>query len=71
MEAGASLTLTVPAHLSANDFHRTVLALAPRAEVSTHVSVYPLSRANEALDDLRHGRFDGAGVLVPDELLAA
>jgi HAD superfamily phosphoserine phosphatase-like hydrolase len=33
MEAGASLTLTLPAHLSANDFHRTVLALAPRVAV--------------------------------------
>src|ERR1700751_1914658 len=33
MEAGASLTLTVPAHLSASDFHRSVLALAPRVAV--------------------------------------
>jgi alcohol dehydrogenase, propanol-preferring len=29
------------------------------------VHVYPLERANEALDDLRHGRFSGAAVLVP------
>jgi propanol-preferring alcohol dehydrogenase len=27
------------------------------------VSVYPLERANEALDDLRHGRFNGAAVI--------
>ena len=33
MEAGASLTLTLPAHLSASDFHRIVLALAPRVAV--------------------------------------
>ncbi len=32
-----------------------------RAETTT----YPLTRANEALDDLRHGRFQGAAVLVP------
>jgi phosphoserine phosphatase len=33
MEAGARLTLTLPAHLSASDFHRAVLALAPRTAV--------------------------------------
>jgi phosphoserine phosphatase len=33
MEAGASLTLTLPARLSTNDFHRAVLALAPRTAV--------------------------------------
>src|ERR1700761_544334 len=33
MEAGASLTLTLPAYLSASDFHGTVLALAPRVAV--------------------------------------
>jgi len=27
--------------------------------------VYPLARANEALADLRAGRFQGAAVLVP------
>ncbi len=47
-----------------------LLELAARAGVRTHVSVYELSRANEALDDLRNGRFTGAGVLVPDALLA-
>jgi propanol-preferring alcohol dehydrogenase len=39
------------------------LALAPRVPVRTEVSVYPLERANEALDDLRHGRFNGAAVI--------
>jgi phosphoserine phosphatase len=33
METGARLTLTLPGHLSAADFHRTVLALAPRIAV--------------------------------------
>jgi propanol-preferring alcohol dehydrogenase len=29
------------------------------------VTTYPLERANEALADLRAGRFHGAAVLVP------
>ena len=33
MEAGARLTTTLPAHLSASDFHRAVLALTPRVAV--------------------------------------
>jgi alcohol dehydrogenase, propanol-preferring len=39
------------------------LALAPQVPVRTHISTYPLERANEALDDLRHGRLVGAAVL--------
>jgi propanol-preferring alcohol dehydrogenase len=46
------------------------LELAPRVPVQTQVTTYPLARANEALDDLRHGRFTGAAVLVVDEQLA-
>ncbi len=42
------------------------LDLAPRVPVNTEVTAYPLARANEALDDLRHGRFTGAAVLVVD-----
>jgi alcohol dehydrogenase, propanol-preferring len=41
------------------------LQLAPRAGVRTTTTVYPLDRANEALADLRAGRFQGAAVLVP------
>ena len=41
------------------------LAIAARAGVRTHVTTYPLERAGDALDDLRAGRFTGAGVLVP------
>ena len=40
-----------------------LLALAPRVPLRTTVTPYPLERANEALDDLRHGRFEGAAVL--------
>ena len=41
------------------------LEIAPRAGVVTHTTPYPLQRANEALADLRAGRFEGAAVLVP------
>jgi len=41
------------------------MEVAPRAGVRTTTTVYPLERANEALADLRAGRFQGAAVLVP------
>ena len=41
------------------------LALAPRVPVVTTVRPYPLAQANEALEDLRGGRLEGAAVLVP------
>ena len=43
---------------------REFLALAPRVPVRTHTVTYALERANEALEDLRHGRLSGAAVLV-------
>ena len=39
--------------------------IAKRAQVRTTTHVYPLTKANEALTDLRNGRFEGAAVLVP------
>ncbi len=39
------------------------LALAPEVPVRTEVSTYPLERANDALEDLRAGRFRGSAVL--------
>lgn len=41
------------------------LAIAPRAGVRTTTHVYRLEDANQALADLRAGRFQGAAVLVP------
>lgn len=41
------------------------LALAKRIGIKTHVTHYPLAEANQALADLRAGRFDGAAVLIP------
>jgi len=41
------------------------LSLAPEIGIVTQTIEYPLQQANQALDDLRHGRFQGAAVLVP------
>ena len=41
------------------------LSIAPKANVKITTTVYPLTRANDALADLRAGRFQGAAVLVP------
>jgi propanol-preferring alcohol dehydrogenase len=43
------------------------LALAPRVPVRSEVHPYPLERVNDALDDLRAGRFTGAAVIVVRE----
>ncbi len=42
------------------------LALAPKVPIQTQIETYPLSAANEALDSLRSGRMQGAGVLIVD-----
>ncbi len=41
------------------------MALAARVPLRLSTHPYPLIRANEALDDLRAGRFGGAAVLLP------
>jgi propanol-preferring alcohol dehydrogenase len=41
------------------------LDIAPKVPVRTHVTTYPLEQAEQALDDLRAGRFDGTAVVVP------
>ena len=41
------------------------LNLAPKMGIVTKTTSYPLNQANQALADLRAGRFDGAAVLVP------
>lgn len=43
------------------DFLRQV----PQMGIVTKTTRYPLRQANQALADLRAGRFDGAAVLVP------
>ena len=41
------------------------LRLAPEIGIVTSTTAYPLQHANQALADLRTGRFDGAAVLIP------
>lgn len=41
------------------------LAIAPQVPVRTHTLPYQLDQANQALDDLRTGRLQGAAVLMP------
>jgi alcohol dehydrogenase, propanol-preferring len=41
------------------------LRLAPQIGLVTQTTRYPLNQANQALADLRAGRFEGAAVLVP------
>ena len=46
------------------------LALAPKVPVHSRLHNYPLEAANDALADLRAGRFTGAAVVVPDHASA-
>ena len=41
------------------------LKLAPLIPVQTQVTTYRLAETNQALDDLREGRFNGAAVILP------
>jgi propanol-preferring alcohol dehydrogenase len=41
------------------------LSLAPKMEIVTKTTRYPLKEANQALADLQAGRFQGAAVLIP------
>jgi propanol-preferring alcohol dehydrogenase len=52
------------ANLTRRDGHE-FLRLAADAGLHADAHRYPLEHANDALDDLRHGRFTGAAVLVP------
>ena len=40
------------------------LALVPQIGIVTKTTLYPLQQANQALADLRAGRFEGAAVLM-------
>jgi propanol-preferring alcohol dehydrogenase len=42
---------------------RDFFALADKIPIQTTVTTYPLEKANEALEDLRAGRFDGSAVI--------
>jgi alcohol dehydrogenase, propanol-preferring len=51
------------ANLTRADGHE-FLALAPKVPIRTSVSTYPLEQAEQALADLRAGRFEGSAVVV-------
>ncbi len=55
-------SLSSVANLTRED-GREFLELAPKVPVRTEVTEFPLERANEALDDIRSGRLEGAAVL--------
>ncbi len=57
-------TLRSVANLTRRDAEE-FLALAPKVPVRTATRAYPLEAANQALDDLRAGRIEGAAVLLP------
>jgi propanol-preferring alcohol dehydrogenase len=56
-------TLCSVANLTRRDGEE-FLALAPRVPVRTKIQTFPLTEANEALAQLRHGKLQGAAVLV-------
>lgn len=63
-------TLRSVANLTRRDGHE-LLALAPVVGLRPHVVPYRLEDANQALDDLRAGRFDGTAVIVMRSGIAA
>jgi alcohol dehydrogenase, propanol-preferring len=56
-------TIRSVANLTREDGHE-FLALAREIPVLTTVTTYPLAEAEQALSDLRDGRFEGSAVLV-------
>ena len=52
------------ANLTREDGHE-FLALSARVPVRTTITTYALDQAEQALSDLRAGRFEGSAVIVP------
>jgi propanol-preferring alcohol dehydrogenase len=52
------------ANLTRQDGHEW-MALARDANIRTSITKYPLQEAEQALADLRAGRFEGTAVLIP------
>jgi propanol-preferring alcohol dehydrogenase len=52
------------ANLTRND-GQEFLAIAPKVPIKTTITTYELERAEDALGDLRAGRFEGTAVIVP------
>lgn len=58
-------TIRSVANLTRRDGHE-FLALAAQIPIRTTITTYPLEQAEDALADLRAGRFEGTAVIVPD-----
>jgi NAD+-dependent secondary alcohol dehydrogenase Adh1 len=43
-----------------------LMTLAAEGQVKLHTQTYPLTAANDAMDDLDHGRLQGRGILIPE-----
>ena len=43
-----------------------LIALVAKGEVTSHNHTYPLGSVNEVLNDLKEGRLQGRGILVPE-----
>jgi propanol-preferring alcohol dehydrogenase len=52
------------ANLTRKDGHE-FLAIAPKVPIKTTITTYELERAEDALADLRAGRFEGTAVIIP------
>jgi alcohol dehydrogenase, propanol-preferring len=57
-------TIRSVANLTRQDGHE-FLALAPKVPIRTSITSYRLDQAEQALADLRAGRFEGAAVVIP------
>jgi propanol-preferring alcohol dehydrogenase len=57
-------TIRSVANLTRRDGHE-FLALAPKVPIRTSITTYPLDQAEQALADLRAGRFEGTAVVLP------
>jgi propanol-preferring alcohol dehydrogenase len=57
-------TIRSVANLTRSDGHE-FLALAPKVPIKTRVTLYELEHTEQALADLRAGRFEGTAVVVP------
>ena len=57
-------TITTVANLERQD-GREYLPKAAAAGVQSSITTYRLDQLNEALEDLRQGRYDGSGVVIP------
>jgi NAD+-dependent secondary alcohol dehydrogenase Adh1 len=43
-----------------------LIALVAQGKVTSHNRTYPLGAVNDVLDDLKQGRLQGRGILVPE-----